>query len=338
MSDDLEALRARAVQAKALAALGKRLLFAEGVRPSPREGIAHLDEAAKQGDGEATALIARLAAWGVLQPRDISRALDLLQRAAELGWGPAQTELRFLARADGCDWPTLRASIDVEAWLKPSEKCALMERPRIRAFEAFATPAECEWLIDRVRGGLQRAQVYSGSSQPQTSSDRTNSEAGLLIKSSDIVVCLIRDRIAAAMGVAPDFCEVTKILHYQPGQTFARHADFLDTAIPSLREEIEHRGQRVATFLLYLNDDFVGGETDFPDARFRYKGRRGDGLLFLNVDAAGAPDYSSVHAGLPPISGEKWILSQWIRSRPVNAFMTPGPSLAPIGPDWLQSI
>jgi hypothetical protein len=43
-------------------------------------------------------------------------------------------------------------------------------------------------------------------------------------------------------------------------------------------------------------------------------------LLFANVDAATrAPDPLTLHAGLPPTRGEKWIFSQWIRDR------SPGP-------------
>ena len=63
---------------------------------------------------------------------------------------------------------------------------------------------------------------------------------------------------------------------------------------------------------------YEGGETDFPRISFRFKGKRGDALLFSNTDPAGAPDYDTVHAGLPPTSGEKWLLSQWIRSRPMT--------------------
>jgi hypothetical protein len=40
--------------------------------------------------------------------------------------------------------------------------------------------------------------------------------------------------------------------------------------------------------------------------------------LFNNVDADGAPDHDTVHAGTPPTSGEKWVLSQWVRTRPIG--------------------
>jgi len=72
----------------------------------------------------------------------------------------------------------------------------------------------------------------------------------------------------------------------------------------------------MATFLTYLNAGFEGGETAFPAAQLRYKGQAGDGVLFANLDPAGRPDRRTLHAGLPPTSGEKWILSQWIRQPP----------------------
>ena len=68
--------------------------------------------------------------------------------------------------------------------------------------------------------------------------------------------------------------------------------------------------------LVYLNQGFEGGETDFPLLDLKFKGRKGDALMFSNVDASGAPDRRMFHAGLPPTAGEKWLLSQWVRDRP----------------------
>ena len=75
------------------------------------------------------------------------------------------------------------------------------------------------------------------------------------------------------------------------------------------------RGQRIVTFLIYLNEGFVGGETDFPRLGLRHKGAKGDALYFGNLDPAGAPDPRTLHAGLPPTRGEKWLFSQWVRNR-----------------------
>jgi hypothetical protein len=71
----------------------------------------------------------------------------------------------------------------------------------------------------------------------------------------------------------------------------------------------------VLTFLLSLNDDYEGGETQFPILNKLYRGRKGNALFFWNVEPDGSPDKRLLHAGLPPTSGEKWLLSQWIRGR-----------------------
>ncbi len=105
------------------------------------------------------------------------------------------------------------------------------------------------------------------------------------------------------------------VLHYSPGQQFEPHYDFLDLDIPGYASDVAENGQRVATFLLYLNDDYQGGETDFPKLGFRHKGRKGDALLFWSVASSGDPDTRTLHAGRPPASGEKWVFSQWLRQR-----------------------
>jgi hypothetical protein len=112
--------------------------------------------------------------------------------------------------------------------------------------------------------------------------------------------------------------EITMVLHYQPGEDFGLHADFLELKTPELVREFQRRGRRAGTLLVYLNGNCEGGETNFPRLGFRYKGVTGGAPPFSNVDANGAPDYATLHAGLPPTSAGKWLLSQGIRNRPVT--------------------
>lgn len=318
---DINALRAsaRAGDLHALTTLGKRLLMGDGVAPSPKEGLACLETAAARGNGEASAQLALLAAWGILQPRNLAVALDRLQRAAELGWEPAQRELGFLARSTGKDWPALRGQVDVTAWTTPPVVQVLRDAPSIRTCKGFASVAECDWLIELARKDLRRAKIYRKDAVGhEHSHTRTNTESDYTIGNADIVLNLIRARLAAAAGIDSRRFEVAKLLHYEPGQQFEAHCDFQEPATPALRQEIERYGQRVATLLVYLNDDYAGGETDFPRIGLRHKGARGDALLFANVQPSGALDYDTLHAGLPPTSGVKWVLSQWVRDRPIS--------------------
>lgn len=303
----------------ALTTLGKRLLVGDGVPISSDKGVATLREAAASGGGEAAALLSVCAAWGVAQARNVDAALEHLVRSAELGWGPALRELQLLAKDSGMDPAALRRQIDLVSWRSPPIARIVFERPRIVVLERFATAAECRWLIGRAGSGLQRAKVYRGSSTAQVAQTRTNREMAFTIFNADVVVSLIRDRIAAACGAPVTHFEIAKLLHYSAGEQFALHADFIEPKTPELAREVAARGQRAATFLIYLNEGYEGGATQFPRLDWQYRGGLGDALLFSNVDAGGAPDYDTVHAGMPPTSGEKWVLSQWIRTRPVGA-------------------
>lgn len=300
-----------------LTTLGKRLLVGEGVPMSSPKGVATLREAAARGGGEAAALLSVCAAWGVAQPRNIDAALDHLVSAAQLGWEPALRELQLLARDSLADPAALRRKVDVASWRAAPAGRIVFERPRIIVLERFAAPDECDWLIGCAAGKLQRAMVYRGSSTAEVAETRTNREMSFTIFNADVVVSLIRDRIAAATRAPPSHFEIAKLLHYSPGEQFALHADFIEAKTPELAHELAARGQRAATFLIYLNDGYEGGATQFPRLSWQYRGGRGDALLFSNVDPNGAPDYDTLHAGMPPTTGEKWVLSQWVRARPV---------------------
>ena len=245
--------------------------------------------------------------------------LDHLQRAAELGWQPSQRELQFLAHDTCMDWAALRRRVDLSAWLALPTVRVVSESPRIRVFERFAATDECDWLIGPARHCLRRARVYRKDPARYAEADtRTNTDADYTIVHADIVLRLLIERLATAAAVAPRFFEVAKLLDYTPGQLFAPHCDFQDSSTPALAEVVRQRGQKVMTALLYLNDDYEGGETEFPRIGFRYKAKRGDALLFANVHTSGALDYDTLHAGLPPARGEKWVPAQWVRNRPVS--------------------
>jgi hypothetical protein len=216
----------------------------------------------------------------------------------------------------------LRARVDIGALTVAPPRLPVSERPRIRVFEAFATVEECDWVAAIPRGRLNPAWVWdpvTGANRPDPA--RTNRGLDLGPADMDVVVQMLRARISAASNLPLPVFEPAQIMHYSVGQEFLPHHDYLDPAQPGDRAQIARLGQRLATFLLYLNDDYEGGETEFLKTGFRYKGRKGDALLFANVDAATrAPDPLTTHAGRPPTKGEKWILSQWIRDR------SPGPA------------
>src|SRR5690606_22836499 len=133
----------------------------------------------------------------------------------------------------------------------------------------------------------------------------------------DLVSVLIQARMCASMGLPFRFLEPLTVLHYDAGEEITEHYDFVDPHTPHYERELAERGQRIVTFLLYLNDDYEGGETEMPRLGLSNKGGCGEGLAFVNALADGAPDERTLHAGRPPLGGEKWIVSQFFRDRRV---------------------
>src|SRR5205814_8697697 len=96
---------------------------------------------------------------------------------------------------------------------------------------------------------------------------------------------------------------------------FSPHYDFLNVKHPALARDVAQNGQRALTVLIYLNDDYDGGDTAFIALGRSFKGRKGDALIFWNVTEDGSLDWRTQHAGTAPTRGEKWLFSQWIRVR-----------------------
>jgi prolyl 4-hydroxylase len=292
-------------------------------------GMQLIVDAAHAGNGEAAYLVSLMAAVDTSVAERWTYALAYLGRAAKAGHGHAQKTLAFLsgdaaalaaiARGEKLpepEWHRLHDAIDIAAWLRAPVPRPLSASPDISVAEGLLGPRICDWIVERARPHMQCAQVYDPrSGSGRTGLSRTNSEMRFSFEMLDLVLLFTASRIAALTGAAFVNMEPPSVLHYLPGQEFRPHYDHLDPAIPAYAAEIAKTGQRVATLLIYLNDDYGGGETDFPDAKFRFKGRKGDALLFRNVLPSGAPDSLTLHAGLAPTRGEKWLFSQWIRTK-----------------------
>ena len=273
-----------------------------------------IESAALKHHPDAAERMALFECMGAGRPPDWPKGLDWLARAAELGSPSAARQLSLLAGAEG-EPHELRARIDMDRCLRPPPPRELTRRPLIRAFAGFATFEECQWLIDRVAERLGPAIVADPVSGKAVADPvRNNRSAVFQFTDLDIIVEMIRMRLSIAIGATPAFLEASQVLHYRAGEEFKPHHDYLDPS-SALAGEIARNGQRAATVLIFLNDDFEGGETRFPAIGLDYRGRTGDALMWSNVDPSGRPEPASLHAGLPPTRGEKWVFSQWVRDQ-----------------------
>jgi len=270
--------------------LGKRLLAGDRAPALPAEGARFLHEAAVAGGAEAAARIAAMTALGHGFEHSWEGGLRWLMVAAERGWEPARTQLRVLSRGT--------PNIDLSSWLTSTPAQDLNMEPLVRALDAFITPAACDWFIARARNRLIRARVYD----PVTREDvvratRSNSVANFGLTDVELLDVMLQAKMSRA----------------------SEHFDFVSPNSADYAQELARNGQRVMTFLVYLNENYEGGETDFPKLRICHKARLGQGLFFVNASTDLQPDLRMLHAGRAPRRGEKWVVSQFIRSRPTRS-------------------
>jgi predicted 2-oxoglutarate/Fe(II)-dependent dioxygenase YbiX len=82
-----------------------------------------------------------------------------------------------------------------------------------------------------------------------------------------------------------------RLYRYEPGQHHSAHWDTVVHFAGGARSQL--------TLVFYLNDDFEGGETDFPELGKIVTPRRGSALLF---------QHRVVHTACPVRRGEKFVL------------------------------
>jgi prolyl 4-hydroxylase len=312
----LEALKAgaRTGDLPAMSELGHRLLSGDRAPAMPKQALALLAGASRAGEGRAIARMAALTAAGAYVPQDWSGALRMLADAAVAGDTSARGQLRCL-QPDGAtpaEWHAMAARVSIGEWLSAAQVVGL--EPRVGQVLRLCPPAVCDWLIGRATGRLERARVYDAVERREMEHEmRTNTAANFDYGTLDVVQCLVQARMARTCGQRVQQLETPMVLHYEVGQQITPHFDFIDTGAPDYEKQIREQGQRMITFLLYLNDDYDGGETTFPELGIVHRGTRGDGLYFVNSRRDRSADRQMLHTGSPPTRGEKWIVTQFIR-------------------------
>ena len=290
--------------------------------------VQDVERAAAAGERDALYQLANWRLFGINGPRDLAAAHQLLARAGELGHveavrlqailtvnGTGRTSdpaaaAAMLERIRGRD---LHAELQLSfcARMRSEEKAArlpceeLSRSPLIRAVRGLLAPEECRYLVNMAEPHLQPSFVIdprTGARIPHPV--RTSSGMSFGPVGEDLVVHRINRRLASITGTQVGWGEPLHVLRYARSEEYRPHID----ALPGVAN------QRIWTVLLYLNQGYDGGATQFDLAEVEFRGSEGDALVFRNVDDDGRPDPRTRHAGLPVTGGTKWLATRWIRA------------------------
>ena len=287
---------AEAGEAAAAAALAHMRIAGNIVRRDLAEARRLLAVAGAGGDSEAALLHAYFLAAGVGGTDDWTAALAALGALARQE-PRAAAQLRLLAAMDlGEDGFPRR----------PPPLRPLGVEPYVAASEGFMSPAECAWLREAGEPALRPSLVADPRTGQMVPHPVRSSDAAMFgVFAEDLVVNALNRRIAALSGTRLDQGEPLQLLRYRPGGEYKPHMD----ALPA------EPNQRILTVLVYLSDDYEGGETSFPHSGLSFRGKTGDALLFRNSGEDGRADPRTLHAGLPVTRGSKYLASRWIRAQ-----------------------
>lgn len=283
--------------AQALFDLAAVKLRGEGMARDLPGALELFRQSAGAGRVDSAAIYCNLLAAGVGGPRRWSEALRLLAALAEVNPRSRLELERIEAMALTGDGDPLDVPVGER----------LCEAPSITRFERIFSPEECAWLASAGAPMLEPAVVVDRATGRQRPDPvRVCDSAGFTWPLENPAIQALNRRLAAASGTDVRQGEPLQLLRYRPGGEYRPHFDF----IPGFAN------QRAMTMLVWLNEDYQGGETHFPTPGLKLRGRVGDAILFRNTGPDGRRDPAAGHAGLPVIAGEKLIASRWIRERP----------------------
>ncbi|WP_332772549.1 2OG-Fe(II) oxygenase [Phenylobacterium sp.] len=313
-----------------------------------QEGVTRIAAAAQAGDLLGLSLASVIDAGGIGAPRDVARALKWLTQAAAAGDAQAACQLGLLVGLSGpnaalartvlasaaaagseparralgsqpfaagaIDWAAVVAAVDLSAFETPLTREDVRAAPAIAIVPDLLPGWVCDYVMAMAEPALRRGMVVNQAGGESVEDVRSNRVMNFGLADSDVVLELVNSRIAAAAGMPAENAEGLGVLHYAPGERYAPHVDYIPDT-PANAAHLAARGQRVRTVLVYLNEGFDGGATEFPRLELGFKPARGSALIFDSVKPDGAVDPTTLHMGAPPTRGEKWIISKWFRTK-----------------------
>ena len=206
-----------------------------------------------------------------------------------------------------------------------------------KEYSNFLTPEECSGLINyftdpnRAAQGkmvLRRAEVDDNVNGGSKQDPSRKAELLFFKRNGDIAEKYALTKKLMGHLNSGDFgdhafftfknLEGWQFIKYDVGGEYIPHFDF-DSNLDNRHNKIRLAnagGLRLKSIIIYLNEDFEGGETAFTKLNLKIKPETGKLLIWENVHPNRKLNTDTIHAGLPVIKGTKYVLITWLRETP----------------------
>ena len=137
---------------------------------------------------------------------------------------------------------------------------------------------------------------------------------------NQLVKTIFTELAAQCFGQALDWFETPELMRYQPGGFYISHADSenMDLESQTWSKVID----RDISLLIYLNEDFEGGELSFYKFNYQIRPRAGAVVLFPS-------DHRYLHQAEKVTKGVRYAIVSWasVRGMPKIASQPPKPAI-----------
>ncbi|GMH96302.1 hypothetical protein TrVE_jg3716 [Triparma verrucosa] len=197
----------------------------------------------------------------------------------------------------------------------------LSKFPDVVEFSDVLEKSECSNIISlidkKLDGGKGRSTIVSDD-QKKVDGIRTSETCWMKHDETEGLKRLA-ERMAIVAGLPITHAEKWQGARYEAGGEYGLHSDHVEDF-----NGLECGG-RCYSYIVYLNGDFEGGETAFPEIDIKVKPKQGKGLFFRNVrEQVHANnvfemdvDYDVLHKGNVVNKGTKYILTLWFHPVPL---------------------
>jgi prolyl 4-hydroxylase len=179
----------------------------------------------------------------------------------------------------------------------------------MKEIKDFINPSEATYLIKMIDQYAEKSMVVGrGLENNVISKERTSYTANLI--ANDPTIQSLHKKIAKYLGVSLNKGESLQGQRYEKGQYFRDHVDYFTNT--DYDKNCLSSGNRTFTFMLYLNDNYKGGYTNFKHLKKSIKPEACKGIVWNNLQN-GHPNEYMMHSGMEVLEGTKYIITSWWR-------------------------
>lgn len=189
-------------------------------------------------------------------------------------------------------------------------------RTKLYSLDNFLAPEECTDLIGLIEQEKRRSTVADPDDSGLIGNYRTSSTASLS-QLKHPVINTVNNKLRDLLDLDLFLGEAIQGQKYRPGEYYKEHNDYFHPRTAELKTYTEWMGQRTWTTMIYLNDVEGGGETYFKRLNRKFKPKEGTVVFWSNLYRDGKVNPKTLHEALPPITGDKYIITKWWRSWPL---------------------